>query len=291
MVYRPGMAPAAEVVSRRGVARLGHIRLAGRIEGGTGIPSRAPRSYPSYALTYVTAGAGRYRDATHDLPVAPGTLILVFPGLPHWYGTAGDATWDETFLVFDGPLFELAHRSGVVDPVQPVHTALPVALWQARFDDFRRRPRASSPGGGDSEGLELLGLIVDATSAAGRTREGVQAGWFARSVELLEGDLETRIGMPEVARTVGMPYETWRRAFRARAGTGPQQYRNRHRLDTAAELLEHTSMSTRDIAAVLGFSDERHLIRRFRARTGMTPRQFRDSRHGRGAGRRPSLRR
>ncbi|MGN9809515.1 helix-turn-helix domain-containing protein [Micromonospora sp. BQ11] len=273
------MAPVAEVVARRGDGRLGHIRLVGRIEGGTGVPSRALRSYPSYALTYVTAGNGRYRDAAHDVPVTPGTLILVFPRMPHWYGTAGGATWDETFLVFGGPLFELAHRTGVVDPGRPLHTALPVTRWKARLEDFGRRPRAGSRAAADREALELMALIAEATGTAdGRADRGA-VDWFARSVDILEGDLETQVAMPEIARAVGMPYETWRRAFRTRAGSSPQQYRNQHRLKTAVELLEHTRMSTREIAAALGFTDERHLIRRFRARHRMTPRQFRDNRH------------
>ena len=46
---------------------------------------------------------------------------------------------------------------------------------------------------------------------------------------------------------------------------------------TVFELLTHTSLSTREIAATLGFSDERHLIRHFRAVTGATPRAFRDA--------------
>jgi transcriptional regulator GlxA family with amidase domain len=43
-------------------------------------------------------------------------------------------------------------------------------------------------------------------------------------------------------------------------------------------MLVHTGLSVRDIAAATGFTDERHLIRRFRQRTGLTPRAFRDGR-------------
>jgi transcriptional regulator GlxA family with amidase domain len=79
-----------------------------------------------------------------------------------------------------------------------------------------------------------------------------------------------------VAAEVGLPYETWRRRFRAATGTSPYAHRASRRLDAATGMLVHTGLSVRDIAAATGFTDERHLIRRFRARTGLTPRAFRD---------------
>ena len=77
---------------------------------------------------------------------------------------------------------------------------------------------------------------------------------------------------------MGMPYETWRRRFRAETGTSPYAHRAARRLAAATDLLVHTGLGVRDIAAATGFSDERHLIRRFREDTGLTPRAFRDDR-------------
>lgn len=290
------------ITSRSGEGRIGQVRLLGRITGGTGIPGRAPRRYRSHALTFVTAGSGSYRDGAHSAPVTAGTLILVFPDRPHWYGAAG-GTWDECFVVFGGPLFDLAQRQGVLSPARPVIGNLPVTRWQGRLDAMRVRPRPSTPAGCDAEALELLALLTEATGAdsgvrvvgggavggvvdGGSLGGGVGGGslggsvgtldWFASSIELLESDLDRSMPMAEVAAAVGLPYETWRRRFRVAAGVGPHRYRARHRLETAADLLRHSCLSTRDIAAALGYSDERHLIRRFRAFAGLTPRQFRD---------------
>jgi len=270
------VAERSGIVSRGGSGRVGQIRVVGRIEGGTGLHRGTVRRYPSYGLTFVTAGAGRYQDSATSAPVAAGTLILVFPGWPHWYGS--DGWWDENFVVFDGPLFDLAHRQGLISPGQPVHPGLPVVRWMRRLDAFRQRPRPSGESAYDAEAVELLHLLCEATQESARRagRTGAAVDWLTRSVELLEGDLDERLSLPSVAEQVAMPYETWRRRFRDRTGLSPHQYRARHRLDTAADLLTHTVLSTREIAAALGFSDERHLIRRFRVRTGLTPRRYRD---------------
>lgn len=271
--------PRSSVATRGSSGRLGQLRLAGRVLGGRGLPGRALRRYPSFALTYITAGTGRYIDRAHDVPVTAGTLIHVFPGHPHWYGTSG-GTWDETFLVFDGALFELASEVGILDRSRPVRTLLPVPSWQRRLDDFRTRRRARTASAREAEACELMGLLAEASAGEALDDPAfpeAAPSWFTRSRELLESHLDRRLHMPAVAEAVGMPYETWRRGFRERAGCGPGQYRSRHRLDAAAELLVHTSLSVREIAAALGYSDERHLIRRFRAEMGTTPRRFRDA--------------
>lgn len=85
--------------------RLGEVLVAGRIAGGSGLPAGTTRRHPTWGLTFVTAGTGRYRDAGHDEPLGAGSLVVVHPGHPHWYG-ADRGGWDEVFVVFDGVAFE-----------------------------------------------------------------------------------------------------------------------------------------------------------------------------------------
>jgi AraC-like DNA-binding protein len=258
--------------------RLGEVLVAGRIVGGSGLPVGTTRRHPTWGLTFVTAGRGRYRDVTHDEPVTAGTLVLVHPGHPHWYG-ADAAGWDEHFVVFDGPAFDLAARRGALSPGRPLVHGLPVRRWSARFAAFDR-PRPLAVEGRDAEAAELLAAVLEAVAIdEQRRRRGPEPtdAWLARSVELLEHDLGEPLDLHDVAAAVGMPYETWRRRFRAETGTSPYAHRAARRLAAATELLVHTGLGVRDVAAATGYTDERHLIRRFRAATGLTPRAFRDA--------------
>jgi transcriptional regulator GlxA family with amidase domain len=89
-------------------------------------------------------------------------------------------------------------------------------------------------------------------------------------------DLGESIDLAALAEEVGMPYQTWRRRFRDRSGYPPGRYRPDRRIDTAVDLARYSSMTSRDIAVAVGFSDEQHLARRVRSATGRTPRQLRD---------------
>ena len=258
--------------------RLGEVLVAGRILGGRGLPTGTTRRHPTWGLTFVTAGVGRYRDADHDEPVGAGTLVLVHPGHPHWYGSDARG-WDEHFVVFDGPAYELAARLGALSPGRPLVHDLPVRRWAARFASFER-PRPATVEGRDAEAVGLLTTLLDALAVDDQRRRrgpGPADAWLARSLELLAHDLGEPLDLHEVAAAVGLPYETWRRRFRAETGTSPYAHRSARRLEAATELLVHTGLGVRDIAAATGYTDERHLIRRFRAATGLTPRAFRDA--------------
>lgn len=258
-------------------SRLGHVLVAARITAGRGLQPGTTRRHPTWGLTFLTAGRGRYRDARHDEPLTAGSLVVVHPGHPHWYG-ADSGGWDEHFVVFDGPVFDLAARSGALTVEHPLVHGLPVRRWAARFASFDR-PRPATDDGRDTEALTLLTALLDARGASARARrdvDSVDTDWLTRSVALLAGELTEPLDLRAVAAEVGIPYETWRRRFRAATGTSPWAHRSAHRLAAATDLLVHTGLRVRDIAAATGYSDERHLIRRFREATGRTPRVYRD---------------
>jgi AraC-like DNA-binding protein len=255
---------------------LGRILVAARITAGTGLAVGTVRRHPTWGLTFLVSGSGRYRDARHDEPIGPGTLVVVHPGHPHWYG-ADAGGWDEHFVVFDGPVFDLAGRTGALPVDRPLVHGLPVRRWAARFAAFDRA-RPADRAAQDTEAVDLLTALLAARDAGELARRSpVSAGWLERSVELLEGDLTEHVDLPSVAAEVGLSYESWRRRFRAATGTSPYAHRAGRRLSAATDLLVHTGLSVRDIAAATGFTDERHLIRRFREATGVTPRAYRDA--------------
>lgn len=280
------MAATYRVTVRHGApGPLGGLRLAGSVTEGLGVLPRTARAYPGHAAMLVTRGSGRYRDPRHDLPLAAGDAVLVFPGHPHWYGVTGPGTWDETFLVFEGPLFVTAERSGLIDRRRPVLRLGAVEPWSRRMAAFRTRPAPRAAAARQVEACDLLRLLVELV-AAGGGGAGPDAppsrGWRETSLDLLSADLSSRLDLTDVAARVGMTYETWRRHFRAEVGEPPARYRLRRRIEAAESMLRLTALPVREIAAAVGFSDEQHLARHLKDATGLTPRRYRAA--GRGAG-------
>ena len=260
-------------VSDGPVTRLGQLVLAGEVVDDEPIMPRSLRVMDAWVLSVVLDGEGGYRDAAgRDVRIGPGAHTLVRPGLPHTYGTEPGRRWTELFAVFGGPLFDSLADLGVLSGTGPRYP-LPAPSIEALRLLLRKPP--PSHRAAEHQLLALADWLVDArdptVEPAGLhlTREvAVAAGRLA-------DDQRATLDLHELAAEAGLSYDTFRRRFAAQVGQSPSAYRTGRRLQTAAALLRLTDMTHREIARTLGFADEFHLSRRFRAAYGVAPRDYR----------------
>lgn len=252
-------------------SRIGRISLAGEVSDAEPYVPKPYRVLPDrWVLSVISGGHGSYVAADgRSEPIDAGTVLVIPPGTPHWYGTEPGRRWTEFFTVFSGPLFDTLAATGVL-PDRIVYRPTP-----------RPRPAAltailgSAPRSAREAELQIMGLgrwLVDALPSPD-VPAPTEA--IAAAVDLLDADQQGRLSMPEVARRVGLDYDAFRRRFTAEIGQSPLHYRNHRRLQTAAGLLQMTNMTLGAIAHTLGFADEFHLSRRFRQTYGVPPTEYR----------------
>jgi len=83
------------------------------------------------------------------------------------------------------------------------------------------------------------------------------------------------INFQELADSLAMSYDNFRRRFKAQVGQSPNQYFLSVKMDRAKELLLYTDLDVKDIAVELGFADPYYFSRVFKERTGTPPVHFR----------------
>jgi AraC-like DNA-binding protein len=255
---------------------IGRIRVAVRSPREPAMPDWPWRRYDAYAVVLIFSGAGRYRDPQgRDLAVGPGHAIVVQPGRPHWYGPAG-GHWGELFVIFEGAVFEMLFASGVAGADEPVRRLEPIESWMGRLEDVLRAPPADDAVTATRQLLDFVGLLVAILAGGAPDRVGVRDDDpIALARRLLAADLGAKLELPAVAARCGLSYETFRRRFAREVGSSPGRYRDERRIEAAADLLASTRLPHRIIAGTLGFADEYHFSKRFRALTGASPRSVR----------------
>jgi len=83
---------------------------------------------------------------------------------------------------------------------------------------------------------------------------------------------EGHLPIPELARALALSQRQLERLYQSQVGVSPKQYAQLLRVETARLALKHmTEQTTTTLAAELGFYDQSHFIREFRAVIGMTP--------------------
>ncbi|MBS1860348.1 MAG: helix-turn-helix transcriptional regulator [Actinobacteria bacterium] len=264
------------VVLRAGAPAMsfGRVRVAVISPREGAMPERPWRRIDAYALVLVFAGHGWYRDPSGRQEVGAGDVIVVRPGARHWYGPDDDGTWSEAFVIFEGPIFDLFFAAGIPGSEQPVRHVGAPEPWIARIRAAIGAPPPGTPRAALEELLRfllLLSALLGGDAAGGEADEDP----IERGRRLLAADLTADLSLAGVAAACGLPYETFRRRFTRELGVAPGRYRDEQRVEAARDLLRGTQMTHAAIAQVLGFADEYHFSRRFRALTGEPPREYR----------------
>ena len=263
------------LLRREIAAPIGRIAAAAILSGGRGVGRRGLRVFGLYALVLLLDGSGAYRDSTGPpRPLSAGDCVLVFPDVPHGYGPGRGEKWSELYVVFDGPVFDLWRSAGVLDPRSPIVRAEPLEDWRRRIEDLLAQ--GIDPAAKVAGFAALLAEIAQPSrDLNGPSEERID--WFEAACRTLETELGSALPLRAAAQAAGLSYEVFRKRFAARAGVSPARYRAERRIAAAREILAHTDLPVKQIAAHLGFSNEFNFSRRFREIAGVSPRAYRRS--------------
>jgi AraC-like DNA-binding protein len=234
----------------------------------------------SYALVYLTEGGGLYQmHGQASRPCRAGDLLVVFPEIPHAYGPEAGGRWSEVYVVFEGEIFDLWRRTGILTPERPILRLLPVNQYAKLLGDISGRRGGDDP----ARQLEQVCRLQSFLALALAKNRGNEAGsenrlwpdWVTAAVEQMEK--APPVLLEEIARRAGLSYESFRKKFHAVTGISPARYRNRIVIVRARKLIYEERLSNKELADQLGFCDEFHFSRRFREATGRSPSEFRRS--------------
>lgn len=250
--------------------RLGRLIFAGEtIAAEPAVPGPL-RVLDHFVLSIVTHGKGVYRHSDgRTEPIGPNTVTILRPGVAHWYGTAPGGRWTELFAVFSGPVFDTFAESSVIATDGPRHVShLPstASLRTALAAKIQSRRAA------EHQLLSIASWLVDIDEP--ETDDQVSATIGVAAIRL-GNDLKAELDVHAIAAESGLSYDAFRRRFVAEIGLPPAAYRNAKRLQTASTLLRVTDRTLADIARLLGYVDEFHFSRRFRAHFGASPGGYR----------------
>lgn len=229
---------------------------------------------PQYAVAYVVEGRGWYSDGHGPAQrIQSGDVYQRFPSRRH------DVTWERgslrCYLAVPCQVFELFALTGVADLARPVFHAGVDRRLVREFSELRDE-LGKCP---DERLMELLVRMQQfllRLHARGREQHrALSKDPIARAMQILNEDLEGRISLPDVARSVQMGYSAFRKRFARQAGVSPRDYRIRRRIERAMALLTRERLLIKETAARLGYPNEYAFSAQFKKHTGLAPTAFR----------------
>jgi AraC-like DNA-binding protein len=254
--------------------------------------------HPEVELTLIVRGHGTRFVGDSIQYCGPGDLVLLGPNLPHtWHSTgepeaeagAGDgceAVVAQFLLDFLGAeLWSRPEFSSIADLLDRARTGLTFApavsaTVAAELRHLWQRPP-------DQRTLGLLGILAVLAGLPGRPLVGGAYRPVLDERARHRIDVVCRhicehfpehITLGSVAEVASMSQAAFSRSFHHNTGRTFTSYLTEVRVSAARQLLIDTEASVADVAFRCGFRTLSNFNRRFRALTGLSPREYRAAR-------------
>ena len=232
---------------------------------------------------YLRGGHGTYREDAPSERGAPGKLCLMPAGHEVNWVVGTEQTFVHLYFEPErlGPLalrlldrepreLRLPELNFCDDPQLVAQLA---RLATLDWDDAGERIAANEIGH-----AALAHLLARHAGRAPRTdiRGGLAPALRRRLVDWLDARLAQPVTVGEMAAFCALSETHFAHAFRASLGVAPHEWIVARRIDRAAALLRsRRAPSLDEVARATGHASASHLVRRFKARWGMTPGQYR----------------
>jgi AraC-like DNA-binding protein len=253
-------------------------------------------------LFYVISGSGDMTIHGVTYSLSPGCAILFQSGTRYIWQTSQETAIDYIAINFDYTL----RFSAIKKPFHPVHverfssedvlenilfedaTVLnrPIVLYNAGAIESRLRLLTTEYNMADryySDELMstvLKSVIISMVREARLSKEDRRrrdASLTRDIIQYIQSNYDKEISYEMLADSFHMNPVYINRVFKKNTGVSLHVFLVNYRITTAMEILRSGSMSVKEIASMVGFSDLPHFTKTFKRITGITPGRYRDS--------------
>lgn len=239
----------------------------------------APHIHEGYAIGVIDRGAERFKYRK-DMHVAPqGSIVVINPGEMHTGEALSKQGWSYRMLYPEISLLQRAAAEAVQKPLNVPFFPAPVIHDPAMAQMLSQlhASLATSP----SE-LERESLLIWTLAHLVRRHADMPPIALASASErahilqvrtYLEEHSTENVSLDRLAALVNLSPFYLLRVFRETVGLPPHSYLTQIRVSRAKRLIS-ASMPLAEVATAVGFSDQSHLNRHFKALIGVTPGQY-----------------
>ena len=239
-----------------------------------------PHKRNHYLFHYVIAGRGTLYANDQAYPIEAGHGFLIVPDQTTTYMADEKDPWEYTWIEIDGLRVSESLSLAGLSQARPVYTPQNREAGRALQDQMLyivNHPE-DSPVRQIGECFLFLDQLVQ-SSAARRapSQRRLRDFYMKEALSFIEQNYQRDISIEEIAAFCGLNRSYFGKVFRDSMGESPQAFLLHYRMARAAQMLKETALPIGTISAMVGYANQLHFSRAFKAVYGMAPRSYRQT--------------
>lgn len=239
------------------------------------------KNYGYYSLHFVMYGQGILRSGDKTYKLSPGFAFLLYKGEEYEYYPDSKNPWSYFWidLVSEHPeeFFSCLgfSKENPVIKINQMKDLMPIL--KELYQSYSQRLN------GDITYYGYLMLIIDRLLANNSNSYPIDTNVlsFKRIRDILiymNNNYRTDLTPKDIGNKFNISYGTLMSTFRSEIDMAPMEYLGRFRISKACEMLrEDNDLSIGEIAAIVGYMDQRYFSRLFKKIKGVTPTEYLNS--------------
>ncbi len=258
--------------SREISARLGELEL---LQSGVTVcdpgHSYGPVSYPNHAIHFNTKGKCRYILEDVEYEIGAGEGFIICPGQVNTYVADSDDPCTFNYITFRGSVGEELLRAAGLDENNVTFRFELGGELSRLLEKLHARCHERITTGYDIIGdfILIMNLLAESSPESRSSGEYIE-----KAQSFIESHYPYGLTTSELAAHIGVERSYLYRLFVSRLGQSPSDYVSDFRLKKALALMEE-GLPLTVIALSTGFCDLSHFTKKFVARYGITPGEYR----------------
>lgn len=217
-------------------------------------------------------------DNRAKIPLSPRQLYVIPAGTPHRYGASPLDPWSIYWFHLKG-----SHVSEMIELYQLAGSPLPIPVsvyarfmetFSQSYDQLTDKTYSAAVHAHVSQTMRhlLSGIGIGAgKSAQDKKRES----YLEHAVRYMAEHVADSVKLPDLARHTGLSRQHLIYLFNRETGQPPIEYFLRMKMQRAAQLLDLTDLTVKQVGHAVGLSDPYYFSRLFKRMMGHSPSQYR----------------
>ncbi|WEK54705.1 MAG: AraC family transcriptional regulator [Candidatus Cohnella colombiensis] len=237
----------------------------------------------SHILIYCIGGEGTVTiDQKQPLRLTERTMVILPAGIPHCYGADLNDPWSIFWFHLSGDASAaFLHSLNLLDNPMQLSAGDEekfVTLFHQCYDILLTKPYSIPHHVHVSQTVRYLLSLLGLNPS--RKQEERQQQYIEQAIQYMREQLAQSLTLEELTTHTQVSKQHLNALFKLSTGFAPIDYYHRMKIQRAAQLLDLTELSIKEICHSLGFKDPYYFSRMFKKIIGVSPSRYRSQLKG-----------